>query len=286
MSKKGRVRFSIFDDIILLREVLRQNPYECDSRWNDVLDNIVKITSKNFTLRSIKEHLQHLLDLWTNEDRANLRKSGTEEQYNEKEQLLHQIKDMKREFRHYLSNKMSIKESECRRKGIETRMQTSIISGHSENTFDDCKIICEENLKIEQENEDSQNNDIHDSNAEEERTSPISVQNISCPIRIRKLRSAPLRNSSLHFLQEKQRAEIIIREKELKFQERRLALEEKKLEIEEKKIKLEEEKFSLEREERRQKLIMEIEDRKHRNVIEERQQNLIDILLQKIGSNK
>lgn len=286
MSKKGRVRFSIFDDIILLREVLHQNPYECDSRWSDVLESVVKITSKKFTLRSIKEHLQHLLDLWTNEDRGNLRKSGTEEQYNEKEQLLHQIKDMKREFRNYLSNKLPIKEKESKRKGIEIRMQTPLIN-RSENAFDDCKIICDENLKLErEENEESPNDDNNDSNEQEERASPISIQNISCPVRIRRLRTAPLKNSSLHFLHEKQRAEMMIREKELKLQERRLSLEEKKLEIEEKKIKLEEERFSLEREERRQKLIMETEDRKHRNIIEERQQNLIDILLKKISNSK
>ncbi|KAF5272260.1 hypothetical protein FQR65_LT17475 [Abscondita terminalis] len=37
--------------------------------------------------------------LWAKEDRSNIRKSGTEEEYDEKEVLLQQVTDLSREFR-------------------------------------------------------------------------------------------------------------------------------------------------------------------------------------------
>ncbi|KAF5275786.1 hypothetical protein FQR65_LT16531 [Abscondita terminalis] len=96
---KERLRFSTFDDLCLLHEVLALNPFEDSSRWKDVLTAIVKGTSKKFSLRAVKEHLQYILMLWAKEDRSNIRKSGTEEEYDEKEVLLQQVTDLSREFR-------------------------------------------------------------------------------------------------------------------------------------------------------------------------------------------
>jgi hypothetical protein len=66
--------FSVSDDVMLLREVLAINPYENTSRWKEIHENVVLCTSKMFTMRAVKDHVDHLVQLWTKKDRANLRK--------------------------------------------------------------------------------------------------------------------------------------------------------------------------------------------------------------------
>ncbi|KAJ8909415.1 hypothetical protein NQ315_015134 [Exocentrus adspersus] len=60
--------------------------------------------------------------------------------------------------------------------------------------------------------------------------------------------------------------------------EKKLAIEEKKVGLEEKKLKLEEDKFQLEKKLQEDRLVIEIEERRHRMMTEERQQKLIDAL--------
>lgn len=74
IAKGERVRFNIFDDLLLLREVIAVNPYENDSRWKDIRLSLNNASNKNFSLRALKEHVQHLLQLLNKEDSANLRK--------------------------------------------------------------------------------------------------------------------------------------------------------------------------------------------------------------------
>lgn len=74
MAKPERLRFTILDDLILLREVSGQNPYEESDRWKTVAERVVKATQKNFSLRCVKEHVDHLLKIWAREGRAHLRK--------------------------------------------------------------------------------------------------------------------------------------------------------------------------------------------------------------------
>ena len=74
MAKPERLRFTILDDLILLREVSRQNPYEESDRWKTVAERVVNATQKNFSLRCVKEHVDHLLKIWTREGRAHLKK--------------------------------------------------------------------------------------------------------------------------------------------------------------------------------------------------------------------
>ena len=69
-----RLRFSIFDDLCLLREVVAVNPFEDSKRWDDISKTVVKFTGKNFSLRCLKEHTTHLLKLWHKNDKANIRK--------------------------------------------------------------------------------------------------------------------------------------------------------------------------------------------------------------------
>ncbi|CAN7951150.1 unnamed protein product, partial [Ixodes pacificus] len=98
-AASSRLRFSAQDDISLLQEVHALNPFEDPSRWAQIANNLLSATGKSFSARAVSDRLDLLLAQFAAEDRANLRRSGTEEQYSEKEHLL-EIADLTREF-HY-----------------------------------------------------------------------------------------------------------------------------------------------------------------------------------------
>lgn len=61
---KKRQRFKEEDDIALLREVVGQNPFENNDLWGTVCENIFMLTGKQFSIRTLKEHLDLLIRLW------------------------------------------------------------------------------------------------------------------------------------------------------------------------------------------------------------------------------
>lgn len=70
-QKKNRLRFNYNDDIILLREFVRGNPFLCpnDEGWDKLRQNVETITGKCFTLRTIKQHLLLLIQLWLKKEK-------------------------------------------------------------------------------------------------------------------------------------------------------------------------------------------------------------------------
>ncbi|CAN8019348.1 unnamed protein product, partial [Ixodes persulcatus] len=99
-AASSRLRFSAQDDISLLQEVHALNPFEDPTRWAQIANHLLSAIGKNFSARAVRDRLDLLLAQFAAEDRANLRRSGTEEQYSEKEHLLQEIADLTREF-HY-----------------------------------------------------------------------------------------------------------------------------------------------------------------------------------------
>ncbi|KAM7314698.1 hypothetical protein ISCGN_004482 [Ixodes scapularis] len=97
-AQAGRKRFTIIEDILLLREVLAVNPFVNSSRWDTVAANLNEALGRNFSVRGVRDRCDLLLGLFKRDDRTNLRKSGTEEQYTEKEQLLQDVADLACEF--------------------------------------------------------------------------------------------------------------------------------------------------------------------------------------------
>ncbi|KAL1444905.1 hypothetical protein MTO96_045326 [Rhipicephalus appendiculatus] len=91
-----RFRFNIEADIFMLREVRAQDPYRNPNLWLSVAENLSLALGRSISARAIRERCDLLLAQFAHEDRANLRKSGTEEQYGEKEQLLQEIYDVAR----------------------------------------------------------------------------------------------------------------------------------------------------------------------------------------------
>ncbi|XP_044264705.1 uncharacterized protein LOC123011371 [Tribolium madens] len=243
MSKPERLRFTIYDDLVLLREVLHQNPYEKHERWKEIREIVVNVTGKAFTVRAVKDHVEYLLALLAKDDRANLRKSATEEQSDEKEQLLLQIGEMSRGFK--MKNSQKFKQCEVQ----ET-------------------VLTELDIK---ENESTNSSDGEG-----------TQQNVSTLEQRRALKrpyGQQLKNSSLQFLREKQQSERSIRLRELQLEEKKLALEERKIALQEAQMKLEEKKFQMEKNYQEQKLKMEIEERKRALESQKQNYSLINALL-------
>ncbi|XP_072765286.1 uncharacterized protein [Anoplolepis gracilipes] len=275
MAKPERLRFTILEDLILLREVLRQNPYEESDRWKAVAEHVVNATQKNFSLRCVKEHVDHLLKIWAREGHAHLRKSGTEEQYNEKERLLQQVQDLQREFR--CSSKSNAQKS---------RMQTREVT--MENISDTLEVIIEEpvvatslplsSLPLSSStllpialpsptSSSSSSSSIPQTSASPLRSPATSPSRTIGPIR-NKMRHDTMKKSTLQFLQERHKKEVEFQEKQFRLEERR--------------IQLEEDKFRIEKKEREARLELEIEERRQRISVSKQKQEILEILLQLI----
>lgn len=94
-----RKRFHLQDDFVLLREVIKHNPFEDPDRWMNVVHTLRKETLKEFTVRGAKERMDLLLSQWSDTDAKERLKSrsATHEQYLEKEKLLQQVFDMEQQ---------------------------------------------------------------------------------------------------------------------------------------------------------------------------------------------
>uniref|UniRef100_A0A6B0V6J4 Uncharacterized protein n=1 Tax=Ixodes ricinus TaxID=34613 RepID=A0A6B0V6J4_IXORI len=94
-----RKRFHLQDDFVLLREVIKHNPFEDPDRWMNVVHTLRKETLKEFTVRGARERMDLLLSQWSDTDaRERLKsRSANHEQYLEKEKLLQQVFDMEQQ---------------------------------------------------------------------------------------------------------------------------------------------------------------------------------------------
>lgn len=93
-----RKRFHLQDDFVLLREVIKHNPFEDPDRWMNVVHTLRKETLKAFTVRGARERMELLLSQWSDTDsKERLKRSATQEQYVEKDKLLQQVFDMEQQ---------------------------------------------------------------------------------------------------------------------------------------------------------------------------------------------
>lgn len=199
-------------------------------------------------------------------------RSGTEEQYNEKEVLLQQVQDLQREFRR--SGKGSNTQ--------KSRIQRDVTL---ENISDTLEVIIEEPTVATSISSSFTSSTLlpialpsPTSSSSSSSSTPLtsgsplrspttSPSRTGGPIR-NKVRHNALKKSTLNFLQERHK-------KEVEFQEKQFHLEERR-------IQLEEEKFRMERKEREARLELEIEERRQRIAMSKQKQEILEILLQLI----
>ncbi|CAM1296336.1 Uncharacterised protein g1535 [Pycnogonum litorale] len=100
-ARKRPFRFSARADILLLREALALNPFLCDrgsqySAWEDVSESVL-LLGLHISGRRCRERILLLVQQFRRGDWEMLRRSGTEEQYNEKEKLLQEVVELLKE---------------------------------------------------------------------------------------------------------------------------------------------------------------------------------------------
>lgn len=95
LGNSTRFHFYPEHDIALLNQVIADRPFlagygQTDDKWNDVA-KALKPAGITATPRSLRERFKSLVELFRSEDYGNLRKSGSEELYGERERLLTEI---------------------------------------------------------------------------------------------------------------------------------------------------------------------------------------------------
>ncbi|KAL3221781.1 hypothetical protein MRX96_050189 [Rhipicephalus microplus] len=80
----------------------------------------MRAINRELTIRGIKERVDLLIGYFRQQDTVNLRKSGTEEQYGEREQLLQDVSDLIREVDYAPQNRAA----EGKRRGATTARST------------------------------------------------------------------------------------------------------------------------------------------------------------------
>lgn len=94
--KKPRKCFTGLEDLCILREVATTKPFGDEAKWITVLEDVKRVIGREVTLRGVKDRVDLLLGYWRQQDTRNLKKSGTEEEYTEKKQILQDISDYAR----------------------------------------------------------------------------------------------------------------------------------------------------------------------------------------------
>ncbi|XP_023221109.1 uncharacterized protein LOC111622884 [Centruroides sculpturatus] len=97
-KRKIQMRFSCHHDILLLREVVAINPYAYENpkdAWKNIAENLR--TFYTVDSRRCRERTSLLLQYYEKNNQASLRRSGTEEEFTERNQLLQEIKELKYE---------------------------------------------------------------------------------------------------------------------------------------------------------------------------------------------
>ncbi|XP_034400806.1 scaffold attachment factor B1 isoform X2 [Cyclopterus lumpus] len=244
--RKRQVRFSARHDIILLREVIGQNPFASKepgriwARVGEIITAALQDESFEVDARRCRERTMLLLDYYKKQDFPSLRRFGTERLYAQKEDLLHEVLELEAE-KGLLASGESTKyqEDELRRRAME------------ELTLPE---------------QDKPNITVTQTAAEPEDGREDMVELSAAPTAKRPCQCCCQTYSEiLSFLEKRSEAEQRLREEEL-------ALRREELEIQRSKITLERERLGAERKERERRFELESQER----------QVILDLLKEKV----
>jgi flagellar biosynthesis GTPase FlhF len=95
VTQRPMFRFNPARDILLLREVVGQRPYaagygQTSRAWDAIVTNL-KAIGMDVTLTTVQGRYTHLKKAYRTQQMEQMRRSGTEEEYTEREQLLQDI---------------------------------------------------------------------------------------------------------------------------------------------------------------------------------------------------
>ncbi|XP_068583563.1 uncharacterized protein si:dkey-45d16.4 isoform X2 [Cebidichthys violaceus] len=245
--RKRQVRFSARHDIILLREVVAQNPFaskEPGRLWARVGEIITAaLQDENFEVdaRRCRERTMLLLDYYKKQDFPSLRRFGTERLYAQKEDLLHEVLELEAEKGLLaIGENTKYQDDELRKRAME------------ELTLPEQD---KPNITITQ-TPSAEPEDGHEEMAELS-AAPTAKRPCQC--------CCQTYSEILSFLEKRSEAEQRLREEEL-------ALRREELEIQRSKITLERERLGAERKERERRFELESQER----------QVILDLLKEKV----
>ncbi|XP_077989977.1 uncharacterized protein LOC144444440 [Glandiceps talaboti] len=227
--RKKIMRFSVRHDILLLREVLAQNPIavhlkESGKAWGRVAERLME-TDESFKIdsRRCRERTYRLLDYYKQKDFTSLRRTGTEEEFREKEKLLQDIKKLE-DNKTALRIKLVVNKDYEREKISQMKktaaaaMETPITSG----------------------NDDKISHNNYSNTAEE-------PSKVCCTCNAQT-------DGVLLYLKQKQAEDTVLRKEELALRREELKLERERIELDRQRLQMEqkerEERFRLESQER------------------------------------
>ncbi|XP_029993091.1 scaffold attachment factor B1 [Sphaeramia orbicularis] len=243
--RKRQVRFSARHDIILLREVIAQNPFaskEPGRIWARVGEIITAaLQEENFEVdaRRCRERTMLLLDYYKKQDYPSLRRFGTERLYAQKEDLLHEVLELEAEKGLLAGGEgPKYQDEELRKRAIE------------ELTLPEQDKPTITHIAISESEEDREA-------MAELSAAPTAKQPCQC--------CCQTYSEILSFLEKRSEAEQRLREEEL-------ALRREELEIQRSKIALERERLGAERRERERRFDLESQER----------QVILDLLKEKV----
>ncbi|XP_062243021.1 trichohyalin [Platichthys flesus] len=243
--RKRQVRFSARHDIILLREVIAQNPFASKepgriwARVGEIITGVLQDENFEVDARRCRERTMLLLDYYKKQDFPSLRRFGTERLYAQKEDLLHEVLELEAEKGlHTSGHETKYQDDELRKQAIE------------ELTLPEQD---KPNIHIAQSPAaDNYREEIPDLSA-----APTAKRACQC--------CCQTYSEILSFLEKRSEAEQRLREEEV-------ALRREELEIQRSKIALERERLGAERKERERRFELESQER----------QVILDLLKEKV----
>ncbi|XP_007252208.1 uncharacterized protein si:dkey-45d16.4 isoform X2 [Astyanax mexicanus] len=246
--RKRQVRFSARHDILLLREVIAQNPFtskESGRIWARVGEIITAaLQDENFEVdgRRCRERTMLLLDYYKKQDFPSLRRFGTERLYAQKEDLLHEVLELEAEKNLIASGEGKYQDDELKKRALEELALPE---------QDKPTMISTAPATVSGALEPDDQEDLA------ELAAPTAKRPCQC--------CCQTYSEILSFLEKRSEAEQRLREEEM-------ALRREELEIQRSKIALERERLGAERKERERRFELESQER----------QVILDLLKEKV----
>ncbi|ETV89871.1 hypothetical protein H310_15291 [Aphanomyces invadans] len=99
VKRKTAYRFTTQVDIDLLKEVMAVRPHDAPygqtlARWEEVVEHMREMRGPDLTTAGCRKRLDDLMAAFKKDTVKSLRATGTEEEYNEREQLIQDLSDM------------------------------------------------------------------------------------------------------------------------------------------------------------------------------------------------
>ncbi|XP_064180381.1 putative uncharacterized protein DDB_G0287113 isoform X2 [Anguilla rostrata] len=254
--RKRQVRFSARHDILLLREVIAQNPFSSKepgriwARVGEIITAALQDESFEVDARRCRERTMLLLDYYKKQDFASLRRFGTERLYAQKEDLLHEVLELEAEKGLMGSGENKYQDEELRKRALEELVlpEQDKISVMPTQTAPPAGPPTPEQEEQEEQEELEEQEDL---------AAPTAKRACQC--------CCQTYSEILSFLEKRSDAEQRLREEEA-------ALRREELEIQRSKIALERERLGAERKERERRFELESQER----------QVILDLLKEKV----